>query len=39
MATLVLRVRLLGGEHTDLTEDPDQIDEGERAVQVIEVLR
>jgi len=39
MATLVLRVRLLGGEHKDLTEDPYQINEGERAVQVIEVLR
>ncbi len=39
MATLVLRVRFLGSEHTDLTEDPDQVDEGERVEHVIEVLR
>ena len=40
MATIVLRVRLLGGEHTDLTyEDPDQVDEDEMVEQVIEVLR
>ena len=39
MATLVLRVRFLGSEHTDLTEDPDQVDEGERVEQVFEVLR
>ena len=40
MATIVLRVRLLNGEHTDLTyEDPDQVDEGEVIDQVIEVLR
>ena len=40
MATIVLRVRLLGGEHTDLTyEDPGQVDEGELVEHVIEVLR
>ena len=40
MATIVLRVRLLGGEHADLTyEDPGQVDEGEMVEQVIEVLR
>ena len=40
MATIVLRVRLVGGEHTDLTyEDPDQLDEGEMVEQVIETLR
>jgi hypothetical protein len=40
MATIVLRVRLLGGEHTDLTyEDPDRTDEDEVVEQVIEVLR
>jgi len=39
MATVVLRVRLLGGEHTDLIyEDPDQVDEDEMVEQVIEVL-
>lgn len=39
MATIVLRVRLFGGEHTDLTyEDPGQ-DEGEMVERVIEVLR
>ncbi len=39
MATIVLRVRLLGGEHTDLTfEDPDQVDEDEMLEHVIEVL-
>ncbi len=39
MATIVLRVRLLGGEHTDLTyEDPDQVDEDEMVEHVIEVL-
>jgi hypothetical protein len=39
MATIVLRVRLLGGEHTDLTyEDPGQDDEAEMIEQVIEVL-
>jgi hypothetical protein len=40
MATIVLRVRLLSGEHTDLThEDPDQADEAELLERVIEVLR
>ena len=40
MATVVLRVRLLGGEHTDLTyEDPDQVDEDEMVEQLIDVLR
>ena len=39
MATTVLRVRLVGGEHTDLTyEDPDYVDEGEMVDQIIEVL-
>lgn len=39
MATIVLRVRLLGGERTDLTyEDPDQADEGAMVEHVIEVL-
>jgi hypothetical protein len=39
MATIALRVRLLGGEHTDLTyEDPDQVDEGAMVDQIIEVL-
>ena len=39
MATTVLRVRFVGGEHTDLTfEDPDQVDVGEMVDQVIEVL-
>lgn len=40
MATIVLRVRLVGGEHTDLTyEDPDHDDADEMIEQVIEVLR
>ena len=40
MATIVLRVRLVGGEHTDLTyEDPEQVDESEMVEQVIEALR
>jgi hypothetical protein len=40
MATIVLRVRLLSGEHTDLTyEDPDRDDEAEMLEQVIEALR
>lgn len=40
MATIVLRVRLLGGEHTDLTyEDADQVDEAGLLEQIIEVLR
>lgn len=39
MATIALRVRLLGGEHTDLTyEDPDRVDEGEVVDEIIEVL-
>ena len=39
MATIVLRVRLLGGEHTDLTyEDPRQVDEDAMVEQIIEVL-
>jgi hypothetical protein len=39
MATIVLRVRLLGGEHTDLTyEDPDQADEDQMVEQVINVM-
>jgi hypothetical protein len=40
MGTIVLRVRLFGGEHKDLTyEDPGQVDEGEMVEQVIEALR
>jgi len=40
MATIVLRVRLLSGEHTDLTyEDPERADEEELIDQVIDVLR
>ena len=40
MATIVLRVRLLGGEHTDLTyEDPDEDDEVRVIDQVVEELR
>jgi len=40
MARIVLRVRFLNGEHTDLTyEDPDQADDVELLEQVIEVLR
>ena len=40
MATIVLRVRLIGGERTDLTyEDPGQVNEAEMVEQVIEVLR
>ena len=39
MATIALRVRLLGGEHTDLTyEHPDQVDEGVVVDEIIEVL-
>jgi hypothetical protein len=39
MATIVMRVRLLGCEHTDLTfEDPAHTDEAELIDQVIEVL-
>ncbi len=40
MATIVLRVRLLNGEHTDLTyDDPEQVDESELVEQAIETLR
>ena len=40
MATIVLRVRLLGGEHTDLTyEDPDVDDEVLVVDRVVEELR
>jgi len=40
MATIVLRVRLLGGETTDLTyEDPDQDDEVALIDQVVEEMR
>jgi hypothetical protein len=40
MATIVLRVRLLSGEYTDLTyEDPGRVDEAEMLEQVIEALR
>jgi hypothetical protein len=39
MGTIVLRARLVGGEHTDLTyEDPDQVDEDALVDQVIDVL-
>jgi hypothetical protein len=39
MATIVLRVRLVGGEHTDVTyEDPDRLDEAELIDEVIQVL-
>jgi hypothetical protein len=39
MATTVLRVRLVGGDHTDLTyEDPECGDEEEMLDQIIEVL-
>jgi hypothetical protein len=39
MATAVLRVRLVGGDHTDLTyEDPEQPDEGVMIDQIIDVL-
>ena len=40
MATIVLRVRLLGGGHTDVTyEDPAQADEAGLVEQAVEVLR
>ena len=40
MATIVLRVRLLGGENTDLTyEDPDQDDEVALIDQVVEEMK
>ncbi len=39
MATIALRVRLVGGEHTDLTyQDPGHVEEGELVDKVIEVL-
>ena len=39
MAIIVMRVRLIGGEHTDVTyEDPACADEGELIDRVIEVL-
>jgi hypothetical protein len=39
MGTIVLRARLLGGEHTDLTyEDPDEDDAEALVNQVIDVL-
>ena len=39
MATIVLRVRLVGGDHTDLThDDPDQEDENALLDQVVAVL-
>ena len=39
MATIVLRVRLVGGEHTDVTyEDPDRLDEAELIDEVIQVF-
>jgi hypothetical protein len=39
MAIIALRVRLLGGEHTDLTyEDPDQLDEAKMVDEIIEIL-
>jgi hypothetical protein len=40
MATIVLRVRLIGGEITDLTyEDPDQDDDGALIDQIVEEMR
>lgn len=40
MATIVMRVRLLGGENTDVTyEDPGQADELGLIDQVVEELR
>jgi len=39
MGTIVMRARLLGGEHADLTyEDPDQADEDAIVSQIIETL-
>jgi hypothetical protein len=39
MAIIALRVRLLGGEHRDLTyEDPDQLDEAKMVDEIIEIL-
>jgi hypothetical protein len=40
MGTIVLRVRLIGGEKTDLTyEDPDEDDEAGLIDQVVAVVR
>lgn len=40
MTTIVLRVRLVSGEYTDLSyEDPGQVDEAQMLEHVIEVLR
>lgn len=40
MATIVLRVRLLSGEYTDLSyEDPNEVDEAPVLEHVIDVLR
>ena len=40
MATIVLRVRLLNGEHADLVyDDPEQVDESEMVERAIETLR
>ncbi len=39
MTTLVLRVRLLGGDHTDLTYEDPEHDEAEVVDQVVETLR
>ena len=39
MATIALRVRLLGGEHTDLTyEDPAHDDEAKMVDEIFEIL-
>lgn len=39
MATVVLRVRLIGGDRMDITyEDPDVVDEGELVERVISEL-
>jgi hypothetical protein len=39
MATIVLRVRLLGGDHTDLAyEDPDHDDEAALIDHIVEVM-
>ena len=39
MVKLVLRVRLLGGDHMDITyEDPDAVDEDELVERIISTL-
>jgi hypothetical protein len=39
MATIVMRVRLVGGDHTDLTyDDPGQDDEVELVDQAVAIL-